>query len=43
MVNAVGLTAVYARFEGEGGVTVCVVDAGELVFPDSSAAVTENV
>ena len=43
MVNAVGLTAVYARLEGEGGVTVRVVDADELVFPDPSAAVTKNV
>jgi hypothetical protein len=43
MVNAVGLTAVYARFEGEGGDTVWVVDADELVFPEPSAAVTKNV
>lgn len=40
MVNSVGLTGVYARLEGAGGVTVRVVDADELVFPDPSAAVT---
>jgi hypothetical protein len=43
IVNAVGLTAVYPRLEGEGGVTVRLVDADELVFPDPSAAVTKNV
>jgi len=43
IVNAVGLSGVYARFEGAGGVTVRLVDADELVFPDPSAAVTKNV
>ena len=43
IVNAVGLTAVYARLEGGGGVTVRLVDAGKLVFPNPSAAVTKNV
>jgi len=45
MVNDVGLVAVYARFEGAGGVTTIgiVVDAVELVFPAVSAAVTKNV
>ena len=40
MVNDVGLSAEYARFDGDGGVTVCVVDAEALVFPEPSAAVT---
>jgi hypothetical protein len=43
IVKAVGLSGVYARLEGAGGVTVRVVDADELVFPDPSAAVTKNV